>query len=131
VSTSVAVVLADVDGLKAANDMHGHEMGDRLLVAIAELLARTAPTGQGVDAFRIGGDEFAILLPRDAARARDAVVGTLQTSCAAAAPIDGVVAISASFGAGYAATGADIGAAIAAADRRVNADKTARGARRS
>jgi hypothetical protein len=45
-------------------------------------------------------------------------------------PIDGLVPISASFGCGYAATGADLGAAIAQADRSVNADKTARGRRR-
>jgi hypothetical protein len=54
----------------------------------------------------------------------------LQRSFRAAAPIDGLVTISASFGCGYAATGGELGAAIAQADRSVNADKTARGRRR-
>jgi diguanylate cyclase (GGDEF)-like protein len=130
--TPIAVVLADVDGLKVANDTHGHDMGDRLLIAVGALLAAGAPaTARDTDAFRIGGDEFAVLLPRAAAASMGNVVIALQSSFRAAPPLDGVVPISASFGCGYAATGADLGAAIAQADRGVNAEKTARGARRA
>ena len=130
-SAPIAVVLADVDGLKVANDTHGHEMGDRLLIAVGELLAAGSPaTARGTDAFRIGGDEFAILLPRVAAASMGNVVMALQASLRSAPPLDGAVPISASFGCGYAATGAGLGAAIAQADRGVNAEKTARGARR-
>jgi diguanylate cyclase (GGDEF)-like protein len=130
-TTPVAVVLADVDGLKVANDTHGHDMGDRLLIAVGELLAAGTPKVRGADAFRIGGDEYAVLLPRDAAAAMDATVMALQSSFRAAPRIEGRVPISASFGCGYAATGAGLGAAIAQADRRVNSEKTARGARRA
>jgi diguanylate cyclase (GGDEF)-like protein len=130
-STPIAVVLADVDGLKVANDTHGHDMGDRLLTAVGELIAAGTPNARGADAFRIGGDEFAVLLPRDAAASMGAVVMALQSSFRAAPPLDGAVPISASFGCGYAATGADLANAIAQADRSVNADKTARGARRA
>jgi diguanylate cyclase (GGDEF)-like protein len=129
-ATPIAVVLADVDGLKVANDTHGHEMGDRLLMRVGALLADGTPSARGVDAFRVGGDEFAVLLPRDAARSMGTVVMDLQRSFCDASPIDDVVPISASFGCGYAATGADLGSAIAQADRSVNADKTARGRRR-
>jgi diguanylate cyclase (GGDEF)-like protein len=130
-STPVAVVLADVDGLKAANDTHGHDMGDRLLTAVGELLAAGTPNVRGADAFRIGGDEFAVLLPRDAAASMGTTVMALQSSFRAAPRIEGDVPISASFGCGYAPTGADLAAAIAQADRSVNAEKTARGARRA
>jgi len=126
----IAVVLADVDGLKVANDTYGHDMGDRLLATVGTLLADGTPAVRGADAFRIGGDEFAVLLPRDAARSMGAVVMDLQRAFGAAPPLDGLVPISASFGCGYAATGADLGSAIAQADRSVNADKTARGRRR-
>jgi diguanylate cyclase (GGDEF)-like protein len=128
--TPIAVVLADVDGLKVANDTHGHDMGDRLLIAVGELLAAGTPSARGADAFRIGGDEFAVLLPRDAALSMGVVVMDLQRSFRDAAPLDGGVPISASFGCGYAATGSELGGAISQADRSVNADKTARGRRR-
>jgi diguanylate cyclase (GGDEF)-like protein len=130
VAVPVAVVLADVDGLKVANDTYGHDMGDRLLTTVGTLLADGTPAVRGADAFRIGGDEFAVLLPRDASRSMGAVVMDLQRAFRAAPPLDGLVPISASFGCGYAVTGADLGSAIAQADRSVNADKTARGRRR-
>ncbi len=36
----IGLVLADVDGLKAANNAHGHETGDRLLLAVADQVRR-------------------------------------------------------------------------------------------
>lgn len=55
-----ALVLLDVDGFKTVNDAYGHDVGDRVLVALAHRLravVRTADTPA-----RMGGDEFAILL---------------------------------------------------------------------
>ena len=127
----VAVVLADVDGLKVANDTCGHETGDRLLVTVADILTEATPAARGADAFRIGGDEFAILLPRASAASVDSVVSNLRAALEAAPALEGGVNVSASVGAGFAPAGAALGAAVAEADHRVNADKTARGARRA
>ena len=57
----VSVIVADLNGLKAANDQWGHAAGDELLRRAGEVLGKlvTAPA----HAARIGGDEFAILLP--------------------------------------------------------------------
>lgn len=56
-----ALVLADLDHFKAVNDVHGHAAGDRVIMDFAEKL-RTAAGSRGV-AGRIGGEEFAVLLP--------------------------------------------------------------------
>ena len=59
--TSVALVMVDCDGLKAMNDTGGHELGDRVLQAVAHCL-QTNKRPEDVTA-RIGGDEFAVLIP--------------------------------------------------------------------
>jgi len=65
----VALVLADLDHFKALNDQHGHEAGDRVIADFAAKL-RSATGARGA-AGRIGGEEFAVLLPlSDLASAR-------------------------------------------------------------
>ena len=67
-----AVVVLDVDRFKAINDEHGHEAGDRALVLLAKALQGTL---RETDlAARIGGDEFALLLPGSSASAAAQVV---------------------------------------------------------
>lgn len=59
--TPLAVVMADVDGLKAINDNHGHTAGSAVLQGIGQALASTI---RDTDvAARYGGDEFVVLLP--------------------------------------------------------------------
>ena len=58
----ITVIACDLDGLKLINDTLGHESGDRLLVNCAGLLKEVLRTSDVLA--RVGGDEFAILLPR-------------------------------------------------------------------
>ena len=55
-----AVLLIDIDNFKLINDLYGHTAGDRLLVALSEMIRAVVP--QGALAARLGGDEFVILL---------------------------------------------------------------------
>lgn len=58
----VGVLMLDLDHFKNVNDSHGHELGDELIVAVAERLQHTVRAGDTVA--RLGGDEFVILLPK-------------------------------------------------------------------
>jgi diguanylate cyclase (GGDEF)-like protein/PAS domain S-box-containing protein len=57
---AVAIAIADVDGMKLANDTWGHIKGDELLIRAAAVLCRSVRNEDVVA--RIGGDEFAVIL---------------------------------------------------------------------
>ncbi|GFO61457.1 hypothetical protein GMST_37820 [Geomonas silvestris] len=57
----LCIVMADVNGLKMVNDTRGHEAGDELIRLAARVIQRAFRSDEVVA--RIGGDEFAILLP--------------------------------------------------------------------
>lgn len=59
---SVSLIMADVNKFKTVNDTYGHSAGDEVLIAAADMLKASI---RSVDMlFRIGGDEFLLLLPR-------------------------------------------------------------------
>ncbi|MBO4583844.1 MAG: GGDEF domain-containing protein [Clostridia bacterium] len=60
VPEDLCVVMVDINGLKATNDTYGHEAGDELIVAASECLA-SAFEHVG-DVYRIGGDEFCVVV---------------------------------------------------------------------
>jgi diguanylate cyclase (GGDEF)-like protein len=73
------VVLCDLDDLKAINDEAGHDAGDRVIILAADALSVVASRVQGGVAARIGGDEFALVLPGDA---RSQAVAVAQRAAA-------------------------------------------------
>ncbi|MDI6908095.1 MAG: CHASE4 domain-containing protein, partial [Thermoanaerobacterales bacterium] len=66
------IIVCDVDGLKLVNDSLGHKTGDALLVAAAGIISEAC---RGHVFARIGGDEFAVILPN---RDETAVAGVAQ-----------------------------------------------------
>ena len=74
----VAVLFADLDGLKAVNDGLGHGVGDEMLAETAAILVDTFRSSD-VSA-RIGGDEFCVMLTADSAASTEAAIARLQHS---------------------------------------------------
>lgn len=88
-NTPLALVLIDLDDFKLVNDTTGHAAGDELLAEMGRLTASTVRTADR--AFRIGGDEFAVLMPHtdaDGARVvgRRLLASALETRPASSVP---------------------------------------------
>jgi len=59
----LSIIMFDIDHFKAVNDTHGHDVGDRVLVSIAQLVENMI---RDIDSFaRWGGEEFIILTPNN------------------------------------------------------------------
>lgn len=84
----LSLVLIDLDEFKSVNDKNGHADGDRTLATFGRLVASVA---RRVDrAFRIGGDEFALLLPHTDAEGAKVMARRLLASALQPALRDGV-----------------------------------------
>ncbi|MCY7315415.1 MAG: diguanylate cyclase [Rubrivivax sp.] len=59
--SALALALLDVDHFKRINDRHGHAVGDRVLVALAQILLDNTRAGDVI--VRHGGEEFVVVLP--------------------------------------------------------------------
>jgi diguanylate cyclase (GGDEF)-like protein len=78
---ALSLVLLDLDDFKRINDRHGHQTGDDVLVAVGETLKTRV---RDVDfAARLGGEEFAVLLPHTDAHGARALAESLRSSIAA------------------------------------------------
>jgi len=76
----VSVVVCDVDGLKFVNDTLGHTAGDQLLTAVAGILKKHFAADAAI--YRIGGDEFVIILPSTDLTAAEKTCQDLQKKIA-------------------------------------------------
>ena len=57
----LSLIMGDVNGLKLVNDSFGHQVGDQLLIKVADIIKKSCRTKDIIT--RIGGDEFVIMLP--------------------------------------------------------------------
>ncbi len=115
------LAILDLDGFKSYNDAFGHPAGDALLVRLGQQLAEAV--GDHGRAYRMGGDEFAMLLAGDAATAGDAV------AAGAAALSERGEGFTVTCSCGSAALPADAArrdTALQLADQRMYADKDSR-----
>ncbi|GGK33754.1 hypothetical protein GCM10008955_29770 [Deinococcus malanensis] len=72
----VVLILLDLNDFKQVNDQQGHPAGDALLQRVAACLEQA--TQHGGTAFRIGGDEFAVLCPDQSAGVQEAGTRVLE-----------------------------------------------------
>jgi diguanylate cyclase (GGDEF)-like protein len=97
--TPFVLVLMDIDHFKNINDSEGHETGDRVLVSLANTLLRHIRTYD--DAYRIGGEEFLLLMKGLDEATAEHVLERLRAAIARTevqTPMGKVVRASASFG---------------------------------
>jgi len=94
--TGVLLVL-DLDHFKRVNDLHGHLAGDYVLQNVAEVMAKAAP--KGACCARMGGDEFAMLVPCADGATAEGVATSILASLSNPVFADGAqVQVSASIG---------------------------------
>lgn len=117
----LCIVMADLNGLKKANDTLGHEAGDELIIGASECLTQAFdPLGT---VYRIGGDEFCVVMETKLPEAERCLARLAELTVVWKGKfIDG---ISISCGAASREQGADLDALVEEADRRMYEDKDA------
>lgn len=94
----LALLVADVDRFKAVNDRFGHLAGDDVLRAVASAIL--GAVREGDQAFRFGGEELAVLVPRSSREAAQAVADRVRRQVAGLTLPTGPVTVSVGVGLG-------------------------------
>jgi diguanylate cyclase (GGDEF)-like protein len=105
-----SILMLDLDGFKAINDLHGHLIGDRALTEVAERIKAAA---RGALVARVGGDEFSVIQPK---------INSLDDPAALARRISKAIAEPFRLGGTEALLGVGIGIAVAPDDGSVPDD---------
>lgn len=124
---AVAVIVADLDGLKRINDELGHPVGDDALSAVAKALHRVFLRENDV-VCRLGGDEFAVILPNTSAALTTKLLQRLDVAVASTpwAHTDAGYRLGVSVGAAQWQRGETVEQWFARADEAMYAQKRAR-----
>lgn len=78
-NTEFGVIIFDVNYLKETNDKYGHDIGNTLIVAVAQIISKVFKRSP---VFRIGGDEFLVILQNSDLEAYDALCIEFDQACA-------------------------------------------------
>jgi len=113
----LSLCLLDLDGFKRVNDLLGHPAGDRVLRSVAKILDEARVSD---DCFRIGGDEFALLLPETEMDEAQVAAERIAVQVASAQLGEGGIAVSFGIASGMDLDGS---ALLEAADRELLAAK--------
>ncbi|WP_331135459.1 GGDEF domain-containing protein [Sphingopyxis sp.] len=113
----VAIILSDLDHFKSINDLFGHSSGDSIIRHFSNVLKEEAPGGAIIA--RLGGEEFAIMLPSGAAVAAHELAEEIRTAFKQSAPdiMPGEASPTASFGVAIAREDENLQALLDRADR--------------
>jgi diguanylate cyclase (GGDEF)-like protein len=124
----VACLYVDIDAFKSINDCHGHSVGDDVLSGVVEVASRQMRANDPI--IRMGGDEFALLLPGCSLKKADEI-GQRIVSASAELPQLGDNRVSVSLGVAFSSADKDMRLKdlIEAADRAMYVAKALGGNR--